>query len=396
MAEDPVWKYYLYQPWCPVLEGDENWRKVLPVSRHTGLIQRTACANRSIGEYFSAVRSFLGKNNCDQLKNALILQSGKDLSFTSPLRIHVCIVKHGEFYHPSKIDVIVNGYQESFVLNAALSDVGRKWIYREFRLLDRLNRLFSFGDIPKVYCQSATDDDVSDPLSIPMFLGEWFSSYNEFHLCRPTGSGQQIVVWYENGGRGFLSEPQVQNLYRQIALILTRHYNLQTYEQIWPWHHAAGDFIIKSEIKNSLSVKLITVRGYQALVQKGDNDDARSVLEALLFFLLNLSIRTRLDRFEGTGDFAWADDDAVDATLTGFFEGLKSKDASHLFGDPLYAIFSAYLQSLSMEDLYELARTATDAFYHHAPECQLVKYHLRKHVNRLYHSVRKDNSIHFY
>ena len=49
------------------------------------------------------------------------------------------------------------------------------------------------------------------------------------------------------------------------------------------------------------------------------------MLQALLIFFLNLSIRMRLDRYDGVGDIVWADGLVVQSTLDGFFEGLALK-----------------------------------------------------------------------
>jgi hypothetical protein len=42
----------------------------------------------------------------------------------------------------------------------------------------------------------------------------------------------------------------------------------------------------------------------------------------LLIFFLNLSIRMRLDRYDGVGDIVWADGPVVQSTLDGVMDGL--------------------------------------------------------------------------
>ena len=92
-----------------------------------------------------------------------------------------------------------------------------------------------------------------------MFLGEWFSGFNEFHLSRDPATGQgRILVWDYGAGDFFLSPEQAAGVYKEAAKILTAYYNLETFEQIFSWHHAAGDFVLKLE-KGRMKVRLITV-----------------------------------------------------------------------------------------------------------------------------------------
>lgn len=76
---------------------------------------------------------------------------------------------------------------------------------------------------------------------------------------------------------------------------MTCYYNAETFEQIFPWHHAAGDFVIKLQ-KNNMKMKLITVRQYAPMLEnknetaKNNTDsDIYLMLEAMLVFFLNLS-----------------------------------------------------------------------------------------------------------
>jgi hypothetical protein len=65
-----------------------------------------------------------------------------------------------------------------------------------------------------------------------------------------------------------------------------------------------------------------------------------------LIFLMDLSIKNRIDRFKGVGDLAWANDIYVMATINGFFEGLFQK-AKNIIPKQLPEYFGIYLASLT-------------------------------------------------
>ena len=77
-----------------------------------------------------------------------------------------------------------------------------------------------------------------------------------------------------------------------------------------------------------MEMKLITVRQYAAMfenkITKNNTDsDIYLMLEAMLVFFLNLSIRNRIDRLDGVGEIVWSDNISVEGTLRGFLKGLS-------------------------------------------------------------------------
>ena len=65
------------------------------------------------------------------------------------IRVH--LEKHGEFYHPARIETDVVGGRVSFVLNVAVSDPGKTVINGEFYNLKKLNAEFAESFLPRVY-----------------------------------------------------------------------------------------------------------------------------------------------------------------------------------------------------------------------------------------------------
>ena len=68
--------------------------------------------------------------------------------------------------------------------------------------------------------------------------------------------------------------------------------------------------------------------------------------EALLFFLLNLTLRIRLDRLDGVGEIAWADEGCLSPALEGFFLALEEKAKQGEFSEDLPKRFRKFLEIL--------------------------------------------------
>ena len=228
-----------------------------------------------------------------------------------------------------------------------------------------------------------------DNLQIGMFLGEWFEGYSEFHISKdPSDGKEKILIWDNLNGNFFMSADKALKLYRQASMIMTCFYNVHTFEQIFPWHHAAGDFVVK-QTGDSLDVKLITARQYSSLFDtKVQTKDRGLILEGLLMFLVVLSIRMRLDRLNGTGDIVWADNLSVEGTIKGFGEGIKLKTRSREIPYNFIDEFRIYLQSRSENELFELSKAITNSFNQSAPDIPVICRNLAKHSSELFHAVK--------
>jgi hypothetical protein len=231
-----------------------------------------------------------------------------------------------------------------------------------------------------------------------MFLGQWFNGYHEFHISiDPVDQKPKIMVWDDAHGRFFLSTEQTKTLYARTSKILTGYYNLESCEQILSWHHAAGDFVVRAE-NGELELKLITVRQYAALFKSTKDpaaarSDTERMLQALLIFFLNLSIRMRLDRLDGIGEMVWSDSIAVEATLIGFLEALSMKpDVPSLPDSPL-ACFIAYLTSCPKAGLLDLTEAIVKRFNPQMPGLAVVKKNIHPHVETLHGCIQQILSI---
>jgi len=317
----PRFSFFLSGTDIPVNEKSEIWTAFLPEDRH---MTRGGRYNVTYGGYFSGLRLYLEKKLCEKIRSVVSEKTGSGINASDIDEIRVSLQKHGAFYHPAKIDVHINGMARSFVLNAAISETGKGCVKRECEAIAKLASDPFPGFLPRIYDQGEIRTE--DGRSLSFFLGEWFNGYSELHLSRdPEDDLLKLMVWDEEHGRFFLSPGQESEFYERAAFILTCFYDLETFEQVFPWHHAAGDFIIRCG--GGLDVKLVTVRQRAAMfgVEKNDAGSADYVMEGALFFLLSISVRMRLDRIDGTGEIAWAGDCAAGGVLKGFMKALALK-----------------------------------------------------------------------
>ncbi len=386
----PRFTYFTSHSREPVTEASRIWQEPIPL-RFDALLKNDG-ESVSHADYFQAAQSFLENNSREVIVRAVSRQLGRDVKAPDIEEIRICLQKHGEFYHPARIEIVVYQKPLSLVLNVAISETGRRFIEKEYHHLKRLNTELRFHYLPQVYGFGRSPG--SNGLNFAMLLGQWFDRYHEFHISiDPADKESKIIVWDDSRGMFFLSAEQTKTLYAQASKILTCYYNLESFEQIFSWHHAAGDFIVKTE-EEKLELRLVSVRQYGSIFgNQKDTQAVRSdpelILQALLVFLLNLSIHMRLDRLDGIGEMVWSDRMAGEATLIGFLEALSMKpDLSSLPDSPL-ACFIAYLASCSQADLLDLSEAIVKRFNPQMPELTVAKKNLNEHVETLYAAIQQ-------
>jgi hypothetical protein len=388
MPLNPHISYFISRHEPPLTKHSKRWQNPLPLSRN--FLAKNDEIPVSHGEYFSAVRTYFENDGFEVIYRAISQHLQKNIKPEDMREIGICLEKHGEFYHPARIIAVAGHQQVCFVLNVAVSETGIQFIKEEYQYLKKLNDEFTHSFLPRVY--GFGEVSTSRNHKIQMFLGEWFEGYNEFHISRePSDSKNKILIWDDADNPFFLSPQQSAELYQQAATILTYYYNIETFEQIFPWHHAAGDFVVRAT-DAMLDVKLITVRRYAPFLKnltriKNSTNDIELILQALLIFFLNLSIRMRLDRLDGVGDVVWADKLAVHSTLAGFIKGLGLKPPVQFFPDSVDRCFMYYLSNCTKDDLYDLSKTVISSYHPHAPELAVVKQNLNEQVEALEQAI---------
>jgi hypothetical protein len=334
----------------------------------------------TIGDYFLASSEVLSK------KEFSILVTGLESFFQRPVTknyihsVSVFLEKHGAFYHPLKIRVELKDSQTClFVLNGAVSTLGLSLIETEYSLISRLNETYSIQYLPQVFGLDVLETKHG---KIGFFLGEWFEDYTEFHVTVGRDE-RQIVIWESDGNCCYLPEKTVLSIYREAARILTLYYNIETFEQIFPWHHAAGDFIVK-QADGQFHVRLITVRGYSSLTEFGPNEADRKshILPSLLIFFFNLTLRMRLDRLDGTGKAVMLGDEVIRATTDGFLDALDEKSKNYDYGN-LKLSFIAFVKGWSLDQILDIMVTIIESGDMNPMENRLIMENLEIHCRVL-------------
>jgi len=384
-------KYFLSQSITPIHEHHPIWAAPFPLYRVSGRdpASEPGLPFFSYGDYFTGVRAFLEKDAFWFLIDAVNQQSATPVCEEDIQAVCIHLEKHGEFYHPARVAVRFNGRETLFVVNAAISAAGKATIRREYDLLRRLGREFPWTYLPQAYALDTVSVHTGR-IEMVLLLGEWFHGYHEFHISGNTADEEtHIRVWDGTNGCGEMDPDKVTCLYRQAAKILTCYYNLRSFEQICSWHHAAGDFIMTAAADRP-DMKLITVRQYASMID-ATPDDPESMVHAILLFLLNLSMRMRVDRIDGVGDLVWADDRAVAGTVNGFFDGMLQKARIDPLAGPFAVFFKHYLRTLTPDDLIANGAALVDSYPHHAPENDLIRRGLEAHCSAFHDALRRHN-----
>jgi len=389
METGPRFRYYLSDTEEVLEDNRAVWNAPIPMQ----LKKFSPPKNQvyvTYGEYFKAARRFLEKDDFRAINSATLRRRKHTVKPESISSLDIHLEKHGPFYHPARIRVDFGETYLQCVLNVAVSDAGNRTIKREYTILEKLNADYPFRFLPETYHLDDNFAGTEPPRrqqNISMFLGEWFDGFHEFHISGKTADGRCITaVWDPSQGKVEMTADQALMLYQKAAMILTCYFNPETSEQIFPWFHAAGDFVVRIE-NGTPELKLVTVRQYGPFVK---NDDAglQDILEAMLAYLLNLTLWTRIDRLDGVGDLVWADKRAVKPTLTGFYEGLSLQTTIHPMIEPLSVAFRAYLSSQSETALYDLSSALVDTCHPDKPEVPLFRKHLKAHVAHLHTIVK--------
>jgi len=308
----------------------------------------------SLEDYFGALQKFLLLDDGKLLSSALIKRGlPPDTIHPDISEVVIRSEKHGALYHIASVEIPGLGENSKLAVTSALSGSARRSLQEEYGILRQLSSIAP-EHLPQLYCRETVSWETDrGGAQFFMVLGEWLDGYHEWHATEaPEAGKQKVQLWdYEKGSR-FLADTESFELLRQAAYILTCFYDQASFCQIYPWHHGAGDFIVRPE-PGALSVKLITARQYAPLVYF-DGEEEADRLVAAIHFLLNLGLRIRMDRFDGVGAPAWLDEFAVQAAVAGFFAGLGAAATTNRLRIGPVADFLEIMQSFDARELVDM------------------------------------------
>ena len=378
----PPFKFALSPDEPALTPQSDLWSARLPASRHAfGRAQGDRFSGEAVtyGDYFTAVQHFLSQDNLSPVRKAAGELAGTSVSSADIDHICVYLIKHGAFYHPAHGIATVCGRPLPFVINVAVSPTGRMIIDQEYHSLSKLNCELSDAFWPRVFHKGQGEDLHGRPT--PMFLGQWFDGFYEFHLTGESPAGRSVKVWDTDRSHRILSRDQVTSCMRKAAFILTYAYNPLTFEAIGHWHHAAGDFVIALEA-DKIDLRLITVRDYAPVIENLQPDVA-SMLEVLLLFLVEMSLKLRLDRLDGVGRTVCYPDDVVAAVSRGFFQGLRVASPARGLPEDFDATVKEYAALHSADQLIAIATTVMEKAPFNSEERDLIQGILNNHISAL-------------
>lgn len=390
-AHAPVITYHLPDLEHPIGTDDPIWSSFIPTGRDhfTGHHPKHTDASIRYGDYFKGIQDVIKQNGFQAIIDAGACQIDQPITVGDLKEVRICLEKHGEYYHPARLEIFTHQDHYTLVANVAFSNSGQATLKYDYMNMIRLTQEYPYSFLPAVYHLGKID--LGKTHRTPYIcLGQWLERYNEFHLTRRSDeTTDYLIVWDAQRGNHYLSSDQRQEVYRQAALILTAYYNLETTEHISAWHHAAGDFVVADdETSGQIDLKLITVRKYAPLIQEIPRG-AAAAFQALLLFLLNMTIRMRIDRLDGVAEMAWADDHALEGTLAGFFQGLALQVHHDIIPEDVPVYFKEYLSKLSAEDALDLLASMVARMPSDSPELSLVETHLQNHAAGVYRTIRE-------
>ena len=339
----------------------------------------------TLADYFGALQKFIMPDDGNILHSVL----KKQHALADITEIIIRSEKHGAFYHIASVEIVGPGENSKFAITTALSESARTSLDEEYFILQQLAEINS-EFIPKNYGKESVKWQTgSGSKEFLMVLGEWLDGYHEWHASVDPESGdRKIHLWDYTNGYRFLTNAESYELLRQVAYILTFYYDQVSLCQIYPWHHGAGDFVAKAEAAGAISVKLITARQYEPLVQFDQAEEADRLV-ATIHFLLNLTLRIRLDRLDGVGEPAWLDEFSVDAAVAGFFAGLAATQVEdRLLLGPI-AEFLEIMQSFDAQEIFDMYESLLEIYAEEdQDDFSLIQAKLSDHTAELHETLQ--------
>jgi len=339
----------------------------------------------TLGDYFETIRKFAlrdgGRCLIDALRAGAIGEGGLD----AIQGIRIRSEKHGVLYHVASVEIVVDDSTVKFAVSTAVSSEAKSCLTNEYEIVKSLYRSLRPSYLPKIYekgdmiCQGG--DQPYETLTL--MLSEWFEGYHEWHFSSDQADNRQkICIWDLENGHRYASEEEAFEIFRQASRILTLYYDAHTFKQIYPWYHAAGDFVVKTG-DDGIHVKLTTARDYRSIMDFFSEDAVHPMI-ARVYFFLNLTVRMRLDRVNGVEETVWAGDFAVQAVAEGFFEALGFMDGKGMLTSDEIQECLSLLQSLAEDDFERLFNPLLAFYQENSPdELHVIRAHLKGHVGAL-------------
>jgi len=327
-------------------------------------------------KYLDSLRNFLAREEFKPLLNAVSQKLKRDVLLEKIDEIIIRAEKHGALYHPASVELFLKEEKTKFCLDVAVTETGKNWLREEFYVLKNLQIKYDLPYLPDAYFFDNVD-------SASFLLEEWFEGYHEFHIAVNEKGRHSLKLWEFGSGYTYLTSRQSCEIYEQASKILTLYYDLADFRHIYPWHHAAGDFVARMD-NEKIDVRLTTARRYEPLMDFDKN--TVDPLFALFYFFSLLSLKMRLDKVDGMSEVVWAEDYCVEAMVTGFLEAVKLKEEKNHYPG-LVNEFLDLAKSFSREDMKVSFQPLID-FFSGTGDFPVINGNLDNHVEKLHATLQ--------
>ncbi|MGD2127624.1 MAG: hypothetical protein PVG99_16215 [Desulfobacteraceae bacterium] len=344
----------------------------------------------SLRDYFETITDFILKDQAKSFAHILENRLEKGLSLDRIDKLLIRSEKHGALYHLAGIELYIEGQSMKYAVITAVSDKGKAFLNHEYDLLKYLEEKFNLPYLPRVYFKGENERHIGKRKEcLSLFLAEWFDNYHEWHLSLDEkGKSQKICIWDQKRGHRFATKAESLEIYKQVSGILTLYYDTRDFRHIYPWHHAAGDFVVKIE-NGKTKVKLTTARRYEPLMTFPEDENVNPIV-ALIYFLLNLTVKMRLDKLDGTGEVAWAGDLCMRPVIEGFFEGLRSMASEGRYHLGKAEDLLALLKSFTPAEFSRLYHRLLEFYRQEDPfDFAVTKTNLENHARALFRVIQR-------
>ncbi len=132
------------------------------------------------------------------------------------------------------------------------------------------------------------------------------------------------------------------------------------------------------------------MRAYEPFINVSEEVvELETILNTLLIFLLNLSIRLRVDRLDGVGDVAWVEANVVPDIFNGFFKGLVLQAEDSYIPHDLIEAFKTFLLRLPERDIRDILMGIVNQIDPKNPDLPVIKQNLDNHVETVLSELRR-------
>ncbi|MBN2126485.1 MAG: hypothetical protein JW821_19445 [Deltaproteobacteria bacterium] len=342
----------------------------------------------TLEDYFSAVRDFVLMERGGTLVRILTGLWGSDTTPGDIERVLIRYEKYGTLYQIASVEVLSGNRRAKFAVSTALSPEAKSTLLREFELLKRLRGQWDPSFVPRIFFKGTVSVDRGpEEETLLMVLSGWLEGYHEWHFAADEEAPEHVIVWDTDRGYRTLAGRETREVVRLASKILTLYYDTRTFLHIFPWHHGAGDFVLRQD-ERGIDVRLVTARGYEPLLFPERGTDPEP-LRAALCFLLLLSVKMRLDKREGMGGPTWAHASLLGAVLEGFFEALRTREAKGAMETFGTTDLLRLAKGLEEGALGRLLQAQMDLYRHRDPaDIAAVRDRLDQHARDLHRALQ--------